>query len=53
MENTDHAGGDQASPNECVGTALSLGKSLTNAPNALFSNPAVNAESTAAESAEC
>ena len=53
MENTDHAGGDQASPNECVGTALSLGKGLTNAPNALFSNPAVNAESTAAESAEC
>ena len=53
MENTDHAGGDQASPNECVGTALSLGKGLTNAPNALFSNLAVNAESTAAESAEC
>ena len=53
MENTDHAGGDQASPNQCVGTALSLGKGLTNAPNALFSNPAVNAESTAAESAEC
>ena len=48
-----HAGDDQALPNECVGTALSLGKGLTNAPNALFSNPAVNAESAAAESAEC
>ena len=53
MENTDHAGGDQASPNEFVGTTLSLGKGLTNAPNPLFSNPAVNAESTAAESADC
>ena len=53
MENTDHAGGDQASPIEFVGTTLSLGKSLTYAPNPLFSNPAVNAESTAAESADC
>ena len=53
MENTDHAGGDQASPNEFVGTTLSLGKGLTKAPNPLFSNPAVNAESTAAESADC
>ena len=52
MENTDHAGGDQASPNEFVGTTLLLGKGLTNAPNPLFSNPAVNAESTAAESAD-
>ena len=53
MENTDHAGGDQASPSEFVGTALSLGKGLTNAPNPLSSNPAVNAESAAAESADC
>ena len=36
-----------------VGTALSLGKGLTNAPIALFSNSAVNAESAAAESADC
>ena len=53
MENIDHAGGDQASPNEFVDTTLSLGKCLTNAPNALSSNPAVNAESAAVESANC
>ena len=32
MENTDHAGGDQASPNEFVGTAFTPAKDLTNAP---------------------
>ena len=53
MKNTDHGGDDQASPNEFVRTTLSLGKGLTNAPNPLFSHLAVNAESTAAKSADC
>ena len=53
MKNTDHAGGDQASPNKFVGTAFSLEKGLTNALNPLSSNPAVNAEYAAAESADC
>ena len=53
MDNTGHACGGQALPNEFVGTALSLGKVLTNAPNPLFSNSAVNADSIAAESADC
>ena len=53
MENTDHAGGDQASPIEFADTAFSLEKGLTNAPKPLSSNPAVNAESAAAESADC